>query len=440
MASIVQRTLDFAKRVAKTDIIKVFSLTSISTLVRMCTGLVSVKVVASIIGPAGVALVGQLNNFSTIALSLATGGINSGVTKYVAEYKEDDSVVRQYIATAFKIVVGCSLLVGLFLLLGCRFLSKLVMLTPEYWYVFAIFGFTIIFYGLNNLIVSIVNGYKQFNKYVKVNIVSSIFGVTFTVCLVLLWGLPGALISAVTFQSLMIGVSLIMLRKLEWLNKEYFIGKLKKVIASKYFSYSLMTLTTAMTAPITQMLLRGYVMAEISEVEAGWWEGMNRISGMYLSVIMTSFPVYYLPRLSEIHNPLELRHEIVKAYKVIVPMLLAGFVSIYLFRFIIIKILFTPDFEPMSKLFIWQMAGDFFKVCSWLISFQMLAKAMTKTYIITEVLFSLSWLCISFILVKITNSVVGLCQAYLINYIMYGLTMLIMFRKLLFQKSISKRL
>ena len=77
MAGIVQKTFDFVKRVAKADIIKVFSLTSISTLVRMCTGLVSVKVVASIIGPAGVALVGQLNNFSTIALSLATGGIEA---------------------------------------------------------------------------------------------------------------------------------------------------------------------------------------------------------------------------------------------------------------------------------------------------------------------------------------------------------------------------
>lgn len=428
MASIVQKTIDFTKKVAKADIVKVFSLTSISTLVKMCTGLVSVKVVASIIGPAGVALVGQLNNFASIALSFATGGINSGVTKYVAEYKDDDSVIKQYIATAFKIIVGCSMLMGLFLLFGCRFLSKLIMLTPEYWYVFAIFGFTIIFYGLNNLIVSIVNGYKQFNKYVKVNIVSSIFGVTFTVCLVLLWGLSGALISAVTFQSLMIGVSLIMLRKLEWLNKEYFIGKFKKAIASKYFRYSLMTLTTAMTVPITQMILRGYVMAEISEVEAGWWEGMNRISNMYLMVITSSFSVYYLPRLSEIHDRIELRHEIFKSYKVIVPMLLAGFTLIYFLRFFLIRLLFTPEFMPMAKLFIWQMAGDFFKICSWLLAFLMLAKAMTRLFVSTEIIFSLLYLGLGFLFVHL-NGIVGLTQAYLVNYVIYTITMAIALKK-----------
>lgn len=430
MGSIVQKTFDFVKRVVKADIVKVFSLTSISTLVKMCTGLVSVKVVASIIGPAGVALVGQLNNFSTIALSLATGGINSGVTKYVAEYKEDNSVVKQYIATAFKIIVGCSLLVGLLLLLGCRIISKIVMLTPEYWYVFAIFGFTIIFYGLNNLIVSIVNGYKQFNKYVKVNIVSSIFGVAFTVVLVLIWGLPGALISTVTFQSLMIGVSITMLHKLEWLRKDYFIGQLKKAIVSKYFRYSLMTLTTAMTVPITQMLLRGYVMAEISEVEAGWWEGMNRISNMYLMIITTSFSVYYLPRLSEIHDNLKLRHEIFNSYKVIIPMLLAGFTLVYLLRFFIIRILFTPEFIPMSKLFIWQMVGDFFKICSWLLAYIMVAKAMTKLFVSTEIFFSLLYLGLGYLFVHI-NGIVGLCQGYLINYILYMITMIIVFRKLI---------
>ena len=70
------------------DIVRVFSFTAVATLVKMLTGLISVKVVASIIGPAGVALVGQLNNFTSIAMTVSSGGINSGITKYIAEYKE----------------------------------------------------------------------------------------------------------------------------------------------------------------------------------------------------------------------------------------------------------------------------------------------------------------------------------------------------------------
>ena len=432
MAGLVAKAKSFISRVLKADIVKVFSLTSISTLVKMCTGLVSVKIVASIIGPAGVALVGQLNNFSTIALSLATGGINSGITKYVAEYKSDASKVKQYLATAFRITVVCSLLVGLVLLLLCKQLSSLIMMTPQYWYVFAIFGITITFYGLNNMLVSVVNGYKQFNKYVKVNVVSSIFGVSFTVALVLALGLPGALISAVTFQSLMIFVSVLMLRKLEWLRKDWLVGKFKRTIASQYFRYALMTLLSAFLVPISQMLLRGYVISEISITEAGWWEGMNRISNMYLMVITSSFSVYYLPRLSEISDRIELRHEIFKCYKVIVPLLLAGFTVIYFLRFFIVKLLFTHEFMPMTQLFIWHMAGDFFKICSWLLAFLMVAKSMTKAYISTEIIFTLSYILLGYTFIRL-DGIVGLCQAYLTNYVLYLVVLTFMFRKLLFR-------
>lgn len=432
MAGLVAKAKSFISRVLKADIVKVFSLTSISTLVKMCTGLISVKIVASIIGPAGVALVGQLNNFSTIALSLATGGINSGITKYVAEYKSDASKVKQYLATAFRITVVCSLLVGLVLLLLCKQLSSLIMMTPQYWYVFAIFGITITFYGLNNMLVSVVNGYKQFNKYVKVNVVSSIFGVAFTVALVLALGLPGALISAVTFQSLMIFVSVLMLRKLEWLRKDWLVGKFKRTIASQYFRYALMTLLSAFLVPISQMLLRGYVISEISITEAGWWEGMNRISNMYLMVITSSFSVYYLPRLSEISDRIELRHEIFKCYKVIVPLLLAGFTVIYFLRFFIVKLLFTHEFMPMTQLFIWQMAGDFFKICSWLLAFLMVAKSMTKAYISTEIIFTLSYILLGYTFIRL-DGIVGLCQAYLTNYVLYLVVLTFMFRKLLFR-------
>lgn len=433
MAGLIAKISNLFSRFIKADIVKVFSLTSISTLVKMCTGLISVKVVASIIGPAGVALVGQLNNFATIMMSFASGGINNGITKYVAEYKENNSYIAKLLSNALKITALCSLLCSLFLIILHRQLSEMIMLTPEYGYIFIIFGFTIFMYAINNMLISIINGFKEFKRYVYVNIANSILGVSFTVALVLCWQLKGALIAAVTFQSIMIFITLFMLRKVPWLRWSNFKEKLSKAIASRYFRFTLMTLTSALTVPVVQMILRGYVMKEISPVEAGWWEGMNRISNMYLMVITSSFSVYYLPRLSEIKDRLELRHEIFKAYKAIIPLLLAGFAIIYLLRFFIIRLLFTPEFMPMSQLFAWQMAGDFFKICSWLLAFLMIAKAMTKMFMASEIVFSLTWLGLGFLFTSL-DGVVGLCQAYLINYIIYTVVLVIFFRKLLLKR------
>lgn len=434
MGKITHKITDLFKRASKADIVKVFSLTSVSTLVKMLTGFVSVKVVASIIGPAGVALVGQLNNFATIAMSLSSGGINNGITKYISEFKNDEGKVRTYLSTALRITVICSLCVGVAMIVLNRLLSQLILQTEEYWYVFLIFGFTILLYALNLMLLSIVNGFKEFKKYVKINIANSVVGLCFTLVFVLTLGLPGALVSAVTYQSVMLFITMWMVRKSSWAAWSNFKERLNRLASKQYFKYTLMTLTTAATLPISQLLLRSYVISEISPIEAGWWEAMNRLSNMYLMVITTSFTVYYMPRLSELSDKYELRREIFKAYKLIVPILIVGFALIYLFRHLIIRILFSPEFLPMENLFIWQLIGDFFKICSWLLAFIMVAKAMSKAYIATEIIFALLYIAFGFVFIRM-NGVVGITQAYLLNFVMYMICMIILFRGIIFKRT-----
>lgn len=434
MGKTTRKIANLFKRASRADIVKVFSLTSLSTLVKMLTGFVSVKVVASIIGPAGVALVGQLNNFATIAMSLSSGGINNGITKYISEFKNDESKVRTYLSTALRITVICSLCVGVAMIVLNRLLSRLILQTEEYWYVFLIFGFTILLYAINSMLLSVVNGFKEFKKYVKINIANNIVGLCFTLAFVLTLGLPGALVSAVTYQSVMLFITMWLIRNSAWAAWSNFKGLLNKLASKQYFKYTLMTLTTAATVPISQLLLRSYVISEISPIEAGWWEAMNRLSNMYLMVITTSFTVYYMPRLSELSDKFELRREILKAYKLIVPMLIVGFTLIYLFRHLIITILFSSEFQPMENLFIWQLIGDFFKICSWLLAFLMVAKARMKAYITTEIVFALTFICLGFIFMRL-NGVVGITQAYLINYILYLICMICLFYDIIFLKN-----
>ena len=426
----IYKFASFAKRTAKEDIVKVFSFNAISTLVRMLTGLISVKVVASIIGPCGIALLGQLNNFSTILLGVANGGINSGITKYVAEYKEDESAIKKILSNALQITLFFTFIVSLGLIILHNQLSRLVMLSDEYGYVFLIFGFTIFLYTLNTLLISILNGYKEFKRYVIVNISGTIVGLLFTICFVFSMGLKGALISAVSYQSVVFFITFWICRKAPWLSVIYYRERLDRKMLRRFLNYSAMTLVSLSVVPVSQMLLRGYVISEISMTEAGWWEAMNRISNVYLMVITTSFSIYYLPRLSEIKEISELRYEIFKCYKVIIPILLSGLTLVYLLRHFVVMILFSPDFYPMESLFIWQLLGDFFKISSWLIAFLMVAKSMTKTFIATEVVFSGLFVVLGYLFMNL-NGVVGITQAYFVNYVIYTVCMVVIFRKII---------
>ena len=408
------------------DIIQVFSLNALSTAVRMLAGMISVKLVAVIIGPAGIALLGQLENLKNLAMGLA-GGINSGVTKYVAEFKNDDIKVRGYISNATYITITSTLIVALVMILGSNMLSQRILMSTDFNYVFIIFGVTIIFYTLNALLIAILNGYKEFRKYVIVNICGTIVGLIYSVSLVCFWGLKGAMINAVTFQSIMFFVTLWMCRKLPWMSREYFTSLYNKLIVKDYIGYYFMSVISLSVLPISQIFLRGYVISELSAVQAGIWEGMNRISGMYLGIITSAFSIYFLPRLSEITDKIEMHNEIFRCCKIVLPILILISAIIYILRDFILWFLFTPDFYPMESLFIWQLAGDFFKMCSWFLGILMVAKAKTIMFISTEIIFSLSYLILSFLFLRM-NGTLGLVQGYLCNYILYLSLMIMIFR------------
>lgn len=212
------------KNVIASDLIKVFSFTGLSTLVKLITSYVTVKVVASIIGPSGIALVGQLQNFINILTTLGGGGINNGVVKYVSEYKEEETKLHQYLKNGFKITVYFSLICGVSLILLSKYLGQWVLLDSSYYYVFIYFGISLLFMSLNNYLLSVINGFKEFRKFVSINIITSIVGLLFTVVLVLFLHIKGALIATVTYQSVIFFITILFLRKNNWLSTKILWG------------------------------------------------------------------------------------------------------------------------------------------------------------------------------------------------------------------------
>lgn len=63
----------------------------------------------------------------------------------------------------------------------------------------------------------------------------------------------------------------------------------------------------------------------------------------------------------------------------------------------------------------------------------MIAKAKTKLFISTEIIFSAIYLTLGFVMVR-NKGIVGLTQAYMMNYVLYTITMIIAFRQILLAK------
>jgi PST family polysaccharide transporter len=189
-----------------------------------------------------------------------------------------------------------------------------------------------------------------------------------------------------------------------------------------------MAITSALTVPASHLIVRNYIGENLGWDSAGYWQGIYYISSMYLMVVTTSLSIYYLPRLSEIQDNIELKKEIYHTYKIIIPIVLVMSLAIFILKRYVILIAFSDKFMPMMDLFLWQLIGDVIKIASWLIGYIMIAKAMTKVFIYTEIGFSLLFIILSIVCID-DFGLVGVTYAFSLNYFLYLMTMILLFRK-----------
>jgi O-antigen/teichoic acid export membrane protein len=396
----------------------------------MITGFISAKVVAIQILTPGIALLGQLNNFVLIFQVISSGGINNGVTKYVAQNADSEKEYGAFVATAVRITTLIASACGLVLIFGAGYFSTTLLKDTKYKAVFYIFGFTIILFALNGLLLSIINGFREFKKYVTINITSSIAGLVFAIVLTLSLDVFGSLIALVTYQSVVFIVTLTLVYRSPWFKWELFFGKFNKAAAIKLGQYTKMALASAIAVPLSQLIVRNFLMKK-SFHEAGLWSGMTNISNMYLMVITASLSVYYLPKLSGLKTDRDIRHEVKAVYKLLLPFLLVVSFLIYLFRNLIIRILFTHEFLPMQDLFAFQLIGDILKMSTWVLGYILIAKAMTKTYILVELISCTLFTLLSIVFINFFGTI-GATMGYAAGFLCQLIMMIFIFRKLLF--------
>lgn len=419
-------------KLLKSQFVKVSFFSSIATGIRLITSFASAKIMAVYLGPAGLGLLGQFSSFISIILNASTGAINNGTTKYLAEYTGDEPKQLGIIKASFIVAICCSIITGLITVIFANYWSEVLLDSIAYSYIFILFGASILLYSFFFITMSVINGLQHYKLFNIISTISSVIGLGYSVLLIKTYGLDGALIALATSQSIMFVLfmfSTSILKK----GIQVYRSTVDRTIYKKLFQFSLMTVFSVIALPVAQIIIRKFLLWYQTSTEMGFYEAINRISTIYLTLITTTLSIYYLPKLSSITNKNLLRKEILTGYKLIIPITICLLFFVYVLKQQVIRIVFAPSFEAMEGYFLPQIIGDFFKIASWLLAYQMLAKAMTKMFIITEGLFTISLILLSYICIKNYGGI-GSVYAYAINYSLYFFTMIYLFRDLILKR------
>ncbi|MGK9155517.1 O-antigen translocase [Acinetobacter radioresistens] len=400
------------------NLLKTSVLNGVAVLIKTATMFILNKILAIYVGPAGYAAIGQFQNLIQMVTTFAGSAINTAVIKYTAEYHEEKEKRIEIWRTSGTLILIFSMLSALLILIFKNKIAIYIFHSHEYTNVLVWFAIFLVFFTFNTFFLAILNGVKEIKKMVIANIAGSIFSLIITSFLAVYYQLYGALIALTVYQSLSFLVTVLLCFKLEWFSLNNFFGKVNKNITKKLAAFALMALVSVFFGNFAQILLRNMVIEQFDLVYAGYWDAMARLSNGYLLFASTILGVYYLPKLSELKKYEEVKREVVLGYKFILPIAAISSMLIYLFKEIIVNLLFTHEFLPMLELLKWQLIGDVTKIASWIVSYMMLSKAMTSLFVITEVIFALSILPITYFFVSYFGFE-GVAIAFFVNCLLY---------------------
>ncbi|MDP3119210.1 MAG: O-antigen translocase [Sulfuricurvum sp.] len=413
-------------------LIKTSILSAVATGLRILVGLITNKIIAIYVGPSGIAFLGQFQNFLQAAMSISVGTIESGVVKYTSQYNSDKEEMYSYWSTAIRFSLIVTVLLSILIVFFHSYLSLFLFQNTTYKSIFLIFALNLFLFVLNSFLFAVLNGLKEIMTLLPLQILGAVISLVSTGFLIYHYNLYGALLGMAINQSLIFGATVWFLRQKSWFKWSHFTQNTDKKHLSNVYKFALMGITSAIVGPTTLILIRNHIGETLSWTEAGYWQGVWRISEIYLMVIISTLSIYFLPKLSELqYHPEKLRIEILQGYKLIIPITLVIAVGIYLFRDFIILLIFTKDFLPMSELFAFQLIGDVIKMAGWLLGYLMLAKAMTKMYIFSEIVFNGSFFILSYFLIN-HFGLTGVTYAFMYNSLLSLLFLLFIFRGVLF--------
>ncbi|WP_291286183.1 O-antigen translocase [Flavobacterium sp.] len=424
--------MNFIKKIIQTNLFKITSLNSLSILLKIGIGFITSKLMAVFVGPTGMALVGNLRNFSSSLESISTLGFSNGIVKYVAESKSDKDQLQKIVSTVFISLLAVSLALSFILYFFASFWSIQIFGNSfNYPIVFKATALVLPWYSMSIFLLSLINGLGKFKAVIWINILGNTIGLLVSIYMILNFKTLGALLSIV------ISPALLFFATFYFINKDF---KFFKIIRFRYLdlfvlknlsSYSLMALVSSVLGPLVYLAIRKNVIGTVGLEQAGFWETITRISNYYMMFVTTILSIYFFPKLAAATSNHETKKIFWSFYKNILPPFVIVLIVIYCTRFFIIKVLLTDEFLPVSTLFFWQLAGDALRAASWILGFQFFAKKMTRAFIISEIvslvvlyLFS-SWLVTIF-------GIRGVVMAQALDNFIYLIILGVYFRKSLF--------
>ena len=369
-------------------ILRATSIIGGASVINILVGLIRIKIVAVLLGPAGVGLVGLYYSLMQTAGGLAGLGLGNSGTRQVAAGASGGAArlgrVRRALfwGTLVQALAGAAL----FWLASGWIATWLVgdpARTDEVGWLALGVGLAV----AGGAQSALLTGLRRLGDIARVQVGSGILGTVLGVGAIWLWGAEGVI--AMVLIAPIVGFVLghfyasrldrpasppdpAMVLLSEW-----------SVMARLGLAFMVSGLVVTMGLLAARVLIQRELGAEaLGQFQAAWAIGMS-----YMGIVLGAMGADYYPRLTAAMSDPAAATQLVND-QTEVALLLSGPVLVAMLGCApwVVHILYTGEFGPTVEILRWQLLGDILKVMSWPLALVLVAAPAGKTYVLVETL------------------------------------------------------
>ncbi len=350
--------------------------------------IVKSKFIALLLGPFGVGIQGLYTSALELVQTATKMGLLQSAVRDVSEANGSGDKQRiNIVVSVLRKLVWFTGLLGMIAVIALSpVLSKTTFGNYEYIVPFLLLSVTLLFGQLNDGQLVVLQGLRRLKDLAKASAIGVTLGLIISVPLFYFWGVDGIVPSLI--------ISSISTYLLSW----HFAHKVKlervKISLKQTFREGRGMLEMGIAMSVSNVLvtlcayvLRGVIRSVDGPEMVGLYTAGFTIINTYFSMIFTAMATDYYPRLAAVNDNNGECMRLSNEQGEVASLLMTPLVLICIvFMPLILWIIYSEKFLDSNQFIFWAVLGMMFKLASWLVAFQFIAKKETKIFMINETL------------------------------------------------------
>ncbi len=362
------------------------AISAVATFIRIAASFVTNKFLATLAGPVGFAVIGQLQNLINVGQGTSSLALQNGWVSLTARYRNQEKELGPIWRGGFRLSVYASIASAIFFVLFA-FVAPLSSLFPgvpvrymQAAILFAVPGFVAL--TVSMVASAVMNGLSDYRRWAAITVGTSVLNCLWVVLMIQTKSL--SVLGAVATQSVLSCFYALFLAWKGGFTYKRFSAHIKPNFKI-WRGYALMGIIPMVVSPVLYFFVRSFLGNSFGWDVAGFWQGATRISDFFNVGFSSVLGVVLLPRLSSASSSEEFLRTLKRLLACVLAIALVAVLAMFFLRDLLIVFALSKDFLPLSSLVPMQFVGDFFKAGCWCLGMALVARKETVAFLSVEI-------------------------------------------------------